>query len=366
MATVGLIYLGNFAEADTDETDFDNENDFVFDGTQGNTVLKALTAEVTTPDGDGIAYDDETAPPSQITYDLGAGSITATQDSVAVYNVSILLGDGTTLNTVVNVIQLVNGDTFVTENSNGAPLDGLSIQSITVGTLVNDSASGWYVARSSDGVAVVCFTEGTLIVTETVARPIETLRRGDRVETLDRGLQPVLWTHRRRMPALGAAGPMVIEAGALGAGIPRRRLVVSPQHRILLRSPVVERLCGAREVFVAAKHLAELPGCRRRESPFGVVYHHFMLGAHAVVLANGAPAETFFPGRQAIKTVSPRERAQIRQIVERHPEAAILCRPEAERGVRRRIVTEHLRTGQPLIAPLGGQRPGADRFEVAS
>jgi hypothetical protein len=46
----------------------------------------------------------------------------------------------------------------------------------------------------------------------------------------------------------------------LGPGVPARPLHVSPQHRILLRNRVAQRMFGAAEVLVAAKALLDLPG----------------------------------------------------------------------------------------------------------
>ena len=149
MANVGVIYIGTFLSADTDEGNWTNENDGVFAGTHGKTALRSLRIDVTTPQGDGVAYDDDLGQSaSQITYDLGGGPVTALQDSVASYTVDILLGDGSTLSTVVNVIQLTNGATFINESSAGVPLAGLNIQFVTLGSVVQDDASGWFTARS--------------------------------------------------------------------------------------------------------------------------------------------------------------------------------------------------------------------------
>ncbi len=358
MATVGLIYLGNFKEADTDESNWSNENDDVFEGLHGNAQLQALKASVTTPNRDGVVYDDESGIPSTITYDLGEGRITANQDMVARYNVSILLGDGSTLKTVVNVIQLVNGDTFINETDGGTTLDGLSIQSIKIDSLIDDNAKGWWTSSSAENISIVCFARGTQILTGAGPRPVEGLAIGDLVWTLDHGLLPIEWIHCRRMRATGPSAPVTIEPGALGPGMPHRRLVLSAQHRILLRSPIVEKICGMREVFLAAKHLVGLPGIRCAERATGIVYLHFMLETHAVVLADGALTECFLPGAQAMKAISERDRATIGRIVQRHPAAGRLCRPVADPRARRAILRAHRQRGTPLILPEGAAAAG--------
>ncbi len=106
----------------------------------------------------------------------------------------------------------------------------------------------------------VCFTAGTLIATERGQVRIETLSIDDRVMTADHGLQPIRWIESSsltpgRLKDNPPMRPVRIAAGSLGGGAPTRDLVVSQQHRILIRGPRVEMLFGAPEVLVAAKHL---------------------------------------------------------------------------------------------------------------
>ena len=62
-------------------------------------------------------------------------------------------------------------------------------------------------------------------------------------------------------PRLGASAAGIrIGAGALGAGLPERDLMVSPQHRVMVRSDLARELSGQDEVLVAAKHLLAVEG----------------------------------------------------------------------------------------------------------
>ena len=56
--------------------------------------------------------------------------------------------------------------------------------------------------------------------------------------------------------------------GALGNGLPRRDLLVSRQHRMLVRSSIAGRMFGDKEVLVAAHHLTALPGVTSQFGPF--------------------------------------------------------------------------------------------------
>ncbi|WP_425043485.1 Hint domain-containing protein [Primorskyibacter sp. S87] len=137
----------------------------------------------------------------------------------------------------------------------------------------------------------ICYAAGTLVETDTGLRPIENLRAGDRVMTLDDGLVDIRWTGGRDVIAAGRFAPVEIRPGVLGAN---RTLRVSQQHRILLTSPIAELLFGTAEVFVPAIHLAETS--LARVIPGGALsYHHIALESHAIILANGCAAETLHP-----------------------------------------------------------------------
>ncbi|KIN60910.1 Hemolysin-type calcium-binding protein [Sulfitobacter noctilucae] len=350
MASIGVIYIGTFALADTLEDDFANENDDVYAGTHGNSVLQSLIVDVTEPLGDGIAYDDDdTQVGSQITYDLGGGAQTVSQDSVASYNVSLSLGDGTTLNTIVNVIQLTNGATFINENIDGVPLDNLNIQAVTLGTVVEDNAYGWMTARSIDNARIVCFASGTLIETPQGQRAVEDLTVGDLVTTLDHGPQPVIWHALQVASGLGNTAPIEVGAHALGPGMPFRRLLLSPQHRVLLRSPIVNRMVGTEEALVAAKLLCDAVGISVKPYLNKVTYHHILLPQHAILWANGAAAESFFPGPEALKSLEPAQLAQLNKCLEQRGGDYGLCRDTIKRKTSGKLVARHAKNCLPMV-----------------
>ena len=138
----------------------------------------------------------------------------------------------------------------------------------------------------------VCFARGTRIDTADGERPIETIREGDFVLTRDEGLQPVRWIGHRRVSGRGSLAPISISKGALGN---TRALLVSPQHRILIRGWRAELFFGQPEVLVAAKHLAD--GDRICAHPCrDVEYWHMLFDRHQIVLAEGIETESFYPG----------------------------------------------------------------------
>ncbi|MBF9034248.1 type I secretion protein [Rhodobacterales bacterium HKCCE2091] len=153
---------------------------------------------------------------------------------------------------------------------------------------------------------IICFTPGTLILTETGERPVETLVPGDRVVTRDSGLQPLRWRGISRAQGLGRHAPVHIPAGDR-FGL-RRPLLVSPQHRMLLSGWQAELSFGASEVLVAAKHLVEGGQARVAECDL-VAYVHLAFDRHEVIYAEGAPTESFHPGGEGMAAISPRARS---------------------------------------------------------
>lgn len=156
--------------------------------------------------------------------------------------------------------------------------------------------------------AAECFARGTMIETPAGIVGIEDLAVGDLVVTRDHGAQPIRWIRSKKLTATDLMlsenlRPIRISAGALGEGLPSSDLVVSPQHRILVRSRIAQRMFGASEVLVAAKQLLELSGVEIAADLAGVEYFHMLFDQHEVVIANGAETESLYPGPQLLNTV---------------------------------------------------------------
>jgi hypothetical protein len=135
---------------------------------------------------------------------------------------------------------------------------------------------------------VPCFVAGTMIATLHGPMPVEALRAGDMVLTRT-GARRLRWVGRRLCDSATAAElrPVRVAAGALGASLPNRDLLLSPQHALLL---------GA--VLVPAVALIN-GGSVQRAPPGVVTYHHLGLDRHDVVLAEGLAAETWLPDSDA-------------------------------------------------------------------
>lgn len=216
-----------------------------------------------------------------------------------------------------------------------------------------------YRAHLDSKGAVVCFAAGTLIETDRGDMPVERLAVGDRVRTRDNGWQPLRWIGRHALAAEDLARsphlrPIRIGAGALGCGLPRRALVVSPQHRLLVRSRIARRMFGAGEVLVAARHLVGLPGIDIDDRVDSIEYWHFSCDRHEIVTANGAPAEALYAGPEALRAMGPAARAELLALFPefdgpaRQPPAPARLLVPGGRG--RGLARRHGRNRIPLLA----------------
>jgi hypothetical protein len=179
-----------------------------------------------------------------------------------------------------------DGTVIVTDpNGNASTVSG--IDSIVGGGSTID-VGGLLPGGSID--LVVCFAEGTRILTAAGEVVVEGLRGGDLLPTLGRKGAPlarVLWIGRRRIrlaghPMATRLAPVRIKAGALADATPHRDLLVSPDHCLLLDGVLVPaRLLVNGETIVAERGLAE------------VTYYHVELGCHDVLIAEGAAAESW-------------------------------------------------------------------------
>ncbi|MFT4701993.1 MAG: hypothetical protein ACI90E_002676 [Yoonia sp.] len=247
------------------------------------------------------------------------------------------------------------GEVIVTYD---APADG---DTITVSAVITDAA-GNTSATSSDSAGVICFTEGTLITTEFGEIPIEDLKVGDLIQTLDSGLQPLRWIGRRYLDARELAGndnlrPIRISQNVIGSENCDRDLVVSPQHRILIASRVAERMFGNAEVIVAVKHLLAIEGVDIASDLNHVTYFHILLDEHAIVYANKFLAESLYLGRQAQLSLSQASRAEVLALFPELASPSFIptsCRPIICNQKARKLAERHIKNNRPIIRSQNG------------
>jgi len=171
---------------------------------------------------------------------------------------------------------------------------------------------------------VICFTPGTMIRTDGGAQPVETLTEGAMVQTKDNGCQPILWTGRRRISgarlyAMPHLRPIRLLEGALDQGVPDAGLLVSPDHRMLLRGARAQALFNCDEVLVTARDLVNDRTVMVDRLSREVTYIHLLLPRHQIVFANNVETESFHPASAALATM---EDKQLASLLERLPDFA--------------------------------------------
>lgn len=195
-------------------------------------------------------------------------------------------------------------------------------------------------APETDPGGVICFTPGTKIATPDGPRDVMTLMEGDTVQTQDNGTAEILWIGQRvvsgaRMKVMPHLRPVRLMAGALDKDVPDAGLLVSPDHRVVMRGARAKALFNSDEVLVNASDLVNDTTIRRVMNLPHVVYVHMMLAQHEIVFANGVATETFHPASAALYALRPIEQARL---LTRVPE--IRGNPMAYGGYARRTLSQ--------------------------
>lgn len=237
-----------------------------------------------------------------------ADSVTVAPGGTKTLNVlanDVSPGNSALVITHINGIPIVAGQTVNLPSGHQVTLNADGTISLTgngeTGTtnFTYTAAIGTGNGLSSVGIVTInsipCFVAGTMILTPEGERAVETLEAGDLVVTKDDGAQPVRWIGQRRVEARGALAPIEIREGTFG---PHRKLLVSPQHRVLVRDSLAELLFGDAEVLVAAKDLVNDRSVRVREGGM-VDYVHILFDKHQLVSSAGLTTESFLPGPQS-------------------------------------------------------------------
>jgi hypothetical protein len=150
--------------------------------------------------------------------------------------------------------------------------------------LVSDGHGGTF-AEESDYTP--CYCRGTRIRTPRGDVAVEDLRIGDLITTAAGEALPLKWIGRRAYSEWLAVGnakvqPILFKAGALADGVPVRDLYVSPEHAMFLDG-----------MLVPARRLENGASIVKMSGMEAVAYFHLEFDRQAVILAEGAPAESF-------------------------------------------------------------------------
>jgi hypothetical protein len=148
-----------------------------------------------------------------------------------------------------------------------------------------------YLSDGVDGTNIFltdapCFAAGTRILTPRGESPVEHIAVGDTVSAVSGVSRSVAWIGTGKVLATrgtrNAATPVIVRKGALADNIPHRDLRITKGHSLCLDGALIpiEKLINHRSI---------LWDDRAQE----VKIYHIELESHDVLLANGAPAESY-------------------------------------------------------------------------
>jgi glycosyltransferase involved in cell wall biosynthesis/Ca2+-binding RTX toxin-like protein len=201
-----------------------------------------------------------------------------TSDTISGFHAGELLefgGYSGTAGSVLATETVANGNTTLTLS------DGTRIElaGYTGGlSTSNPGATGYYTITA-------CYLEGTRLMTDAGEVAIEDLRIGDLLLTKDFRFRPIKWIGRRSYDARFVGGnihPVCIRQGALGENSPKRDLLVSPEHAMLIDGMLIPAI-----LLVNGGSITQ--HCDRET----ISYLHVELETHDAILAEGALSETF-------------------------------------------------------------------------
>lgn len=343
-----LLYGGTGNDAlfggDDDDTLYGGVGNDTLSGDAGNDTLTggagADTFVLTGSGGDDVITDFDTTDSGQTVAQGGTNYALATDrlDSTALSDVGNALTnqDGTVTADEVTVTGGGGSDqvlTFPSGETVGVP----------DGTVDTSSPASQFASLVAMGVPP-CFAPGTHILTVRGEVPVEDLCLGDQVITADRGPQPLRWMGKRTevfKTRDDEQKPVEIKSGALGGGLPRRALVVSPLHRMVLSGPDIVEAFGEDDVLALSKALTGHARIRRMKGKARIDYYSLLFDRHEVIFAEGAATESFRPGQVAMSGFEPHIREQIYAIYPRLRHDPVSALGPVARLIAGRVETEH-------------------------
>lgn len=232
----------------------------------------------------------------------------------------------------IDVDRAYPGDTVTVDNGDGTNTtitgitfylsDGSRVFTPTDGSVLEDLelvTTSWVSGTGDldvDDLGPPCVVAGTLIATARGPLPVEELEAGVSIVGKNGRLMPLRMLlsssfNGRDLDLNPKLAPVRIVAGALGNGLPRRDLLVSRQHRMVVSSKPVAAMFGCEEVLVPAIKLTTLPGIFVDSSVSEPTYYHLVFDKHEIIYAEGAATESLFTGPEALRSVSEEAREEL-------------------------------------------------------
>jgi hypothetical protein len=153
---------------------------------------------------------------------------------------------------------------------------------------LNNTTTTYHITSSGGTITTQdsCFAAGTLIMTAKGEVAVEALAVGDVVVTADGAAATISWVGHRAVTVAGTNADFKylvrIAADAVAPGLPRRDLLVTQEHCLLLDG-----------VLVPARMLVNGGTITLDRTITSYTYYHVELERHAVILAEGLATESY-------------------------------------------------------------------------
>jgi hypothetical protein len=218
----------------------------------------------------------------------------------------------------------------------------------------NDGGTSYSTQTAPNDGTIPCFVRGTRLATPDGLVRVEDIKTGDMLVNQSGdaiAVKLILSTKvgPRRLVHAPKLHPICITAGCLGMGLPMQDLHLSPQHRVLVSSAIVQRMFGTSIALVAAKRLTALPGVFQMNDVTEVEYFHVIADNHEILMSEGVPTESFLIGPQTEHILSPDQLDELTalfpDLMAQHTTASLI--PPTKQ--QKKLIQRHVKNSRSII-----------------
>jgi hypothetical protein len=240
----------------------------------GGTIIDSGTIAGTAPIAFGTGVNLLTVGTSAAAITGTIAGFTGIHDTIDLKGLSDSGNNATTsFNTLTNVLTVTGSSGSVQLHLGSGSYTG------NAWAATNDGSNGTLITP-------ICFLPGTAIATPDGEKPIERLAVGDLILTASGQVRPIVWIGTGRVLATrgqrGVATPVIVRKDALAPNVPNRDLHVTKAHAVYIDDVLIP-------VEFLVNHRTIVWDDRAQE----VELYHVELATHDILIANGAPAESY-------------------------------------------------------------------------
>ncbi|PIE16213.1 MAG: hypothetical protein CSA68_03470 [Rhodobacterales bacterium] len=199
---------------------------------------------------------------------------------------------------LLSVENLGRGTLHQAESDTALPLPVPVVDALLAENTIHHIAPVVSLVALSDQIEPVGFipsiAAGAPVETVNGPVPIEQLKPGDRVLTVDHGPQPLRWVCARTVPMMGLFRPLRLRAPYFGLS---RDILVAPEQRILFENDAVEYLCGQDSMLAEVRDIENnISVLQEPATAAGIRLYQLLFDQHEIITVAGCRLESLFIG----------------------------------------------------------------------